>query len=992
MRYLGVFALTLLAGVANAEPPPGERVQMSLERYAKLMATVRGREGPRAAWQRGSVQVSLPEITEGGVFATVTVDGRMSLLADDPAEVPLLPGDVVVQRAQVAGDNAALVRREGVHTAMLTGGKGVRNVALTYLVPVKMADGGVHLLVPLPPLAGASLTVDASELTGGAEGAALEVWPGAQVEVNGDQLTATLPATHAFVLRWADAGRQRIVHRVEYRIRPDHSGDGMDVEATFEAVLATPHATIAVAHGETALISVLEGTKPLGSFVSADWHRATLRGTGRHAVRARFRLPIDRTQGQPQIVLQLTQVPITRLEVSVPGKRTLELEPEVPVTSVVTGEGDRALTRATAYLPPSEQAIVRWTETLAALEQFVRINTETYQLLTIEEGAMRSKINLSYEVIRGKVKELPIEIPDDAVVVKVTGDGVDDWRTLARTAEAPRQLRVFLGSEQEGPFALQIELEKLAPRDEGAPISLPLVRPLGAFRERGVIALFDGDKIGFAPAQAPQFTKVGQDALPTEIRKTLREKVSQAYKHIGAPGPMASKIAAAKVKEVRFDAKVEAVYELTETSLAGNASILAEIKSGRRDFIVMSLPEGLAEPRVTAPSLNKVEPSKTFDAGEGRKAYEIRFTQKLEGALQIDVEFEMRLPKELGRISLPDLRVHGAEVEQGSFGIAAETGIEIQAADMKDLRSVDATELPNNVTKRSDRELALGFHYTHVPWSLALDAKRHKTVETLSAVIVGAWLETNVLANGHIVSRATYRVANNDLQFLELELPDKAKVLTVAAAGRPVKAVADETGTKKIPLPANDTILVDLTYEVTREKLGRLCQLDLVAPQPDMRLSDLQWIVRTPGDLTLFHLDTELTTADVSSHRPVESTASDGRVPSTLPVSAYHETRLFTYAVHTADEAPLQIMMISGESPSGGGWMLSLLAVFCFGFVVRRRVVDGQMGAAGWSALVAGVVIVAVRATVGELYWMEALLAVVVLVVLALVSARPRQG
>ena len=77
----------------------------------------------------------------------------------------------------------------------------------------------------------------------------------------------------------------------------------------------------------------------------------------------------------------------------------------------------------------------------------------------------------------------------------------------------------------------------------------------------------------------------------------------------------------------------------------------------------------------------------------------------------------------------------------------------------------------------------LGYTYARAPWTLAMDIRRHKTVETLKTVVSHLWLETTVLEDGHLVTHATFDVANGDQQFVRLTLPEGHKVWTVAADG-----------------------------------------------------------------------------------------------------------------------------------------------------------------------------------------------------------------
>lgn len=983
MRWWLVWVLLLGPAVAFAQDErPDEQVRLSLDRYARLMAAAQRTGGGTVTWGRGAVTVQLPGTV--GEAARITVDARLEAFGDGPIEAVLLPADAVLESATVGGRDAALLRINGAHVALLEDA-GARDVRLQYLVPTATGtDGSPFAMVPLPPLPSATLTA-----SGGAEP---EVWPGTGGSRGGDRVTATVPATPAVLVRWAGVGAGASVQRVEYRLAPDEGGDGVDVSTRFEVLVRGKRAKVRLASADTPLVELKSGNAALASHVADGWHVAELTGPGRVVIEARLKLPVDRTHGQPQVVLQPNEAPIARVEVTVPGKREVVFEPPVPLTTTVRGEGERALTTAIGHLPPLETVTLRWTEARAAPETRVRVNTDTYQLMTLQEGVLRSRVLVDYDVIYGKLKELPLALPEDVVPFKVEGEGIEDWRIFPATDDEPRHLRVVLGRELEGKLRLEVQLETSVPPQEGTPVTLPLVRPMEAARELGVIALFDGDKVGFAPATAEGYAKVGQDALPVDVRQDLRDKVNQAFKHIGAPKGITTKVATAKAREVRFDARVDTLYLVREGALTGQASVLVELKSGRRDALTLSLPEGVAEPRITAPSLNKVDPApEGFEAGPGRKAYVVSFTQALEGAIQLDVEFELLLKKDLGEVRLPDIQVHGAEVESGAFGIAAETGMEVTAGESKDLRKVNATELPKAVRLRSDNEVALAYTFAHVPWSLMLTVQRHRTVETLNAIATQVWIETNVLESGNLVHRATYQVQNDEKQFLRLKLPAEAKVLRVAAGDRKVKAVQDEEGAVAVPLPKNATVSVDITYETRRDRLGVLGAVELVAPDADVRTNDIQWLVQVPRVRPVFRVATDLKQLPPYQWRGRE----DEHEAVELPVDPDSERFLFTYAVQDDAEAPLAVTLrfVAAPDRDSEPWIF-VLAVLALAFVARRRAKRAPFGAADAVGLLVGVGGLVVVATLWTLDIEDGVAAMVVLLAVGWFSRvkRPKEA
>jgi hypothetical protein len=533
----------------------------------------------------------------------------------------------------------------------------------------------------------------------------------------------------------------------------------------------------------------------------------------------------------------------------------------------------------------------------------------------------------------------------------------------------------MLGQEVEGKLELTLELESIVPPVEGTAINLPIVRPLNAFREMGVVALFDGDKVGFAPATATGMRKAGQDALPSAVRKTLRDKVSQAFKHIGQPGSLKSAVAATKTRKARFDAQVNALYSVKDGKLVGRTLSLLDIKSGRLDKVYISVPSNIEAPTLKATQSNKQEKAPDFDAGEGRTAYAIYFAQALEGAIEVNVDFEVIFKKDQSGLTLPDVQIHGADVESGAIGVEAETDFELSAQNIDErLRKIDVEELPNEVRKRSVSDIRLAYTYTRAPWSMGLSIKRNKTVQTLPAVAEHAWIETHVLNNGHVVTRATYAVANEDRQFLKLKLPKGAKVLGVRTNADKVKAVEDDAGVLAIPIGRGKQTTVEVTYDVTGDALGIYQSIDMLAPIPDVRTADIKWVVRTPSDLKVLDTDTELADSHGGMLRDWPTSAS-----AALPTDQQMRNHVFVDSVQDANQPALtigmQIMATPGENTDTVLFIIALIALI---LLALRRVGGGPIGKKDilFVAIAVGALLLKVvfgRLRDEEIFWLLAL-------------------
>jgi hypothetical protein len=856
-----------------AETPDGE-VRLSLQRYEELVAKAKKGGGPEASWGRGAVSVTLP--AAGEVLATVTVSSQVRLLGEGAGMVPLLPADVVLESATLGGSEVTLVRQGGMYAAWLAASDGAQPIGLTYRVPIGLSSGGERaVVVPLPPVTSSELSIS------GAPGGEIQIWPAAPLEGAGDTRQTRLPATSAVAIQYGGGGGARVL-RADYKVVPDSAGEGMTVQVSYEVHLAGQSAWIRLAPSTAALVDAKQGGRVPLMRVAEEWLEARVEGNGKQVVEATYRLAIDRSAGQPQIELDLARAPITRIEALIPGERSVTFDPPVPLTSALEGKGEETVTRTVAHLPPTEQVVLRWTEKRAEQERETRVNARTYQLLKLDEGGLSSTVHVRYEVIRGKVKELPIELPASLELSRAKGDGIDGWEVYRQTEDNPRHVVVTLAREVESTYALELELVGRLNTQDPQPFAIPLVRPMKTFQQSGAVALIDGDKVSFAPielASGSSFIKTGENELPVDIRQSLAgARVAQTFRHIGAPEleGLKSRPEKAKDREVHFGGTIHTLYLVKVGLLNVRSKIQIEVKSGRTDRILVHLPSTVSVVGWNAVGTAKdPEPLKALEGlPEGRTAYEVRYSTPLEGVFDIHVEYQL-LEEDMAQLPLPVVQVWGADTQEGSLGITAEPGIEVTpSGSSKDFIRVEVSELPNAITQRTNREILFGYKLqwsgakgeaATVPEPLSLEIKRHEPVQTLEAVAHQAWYETTLLDDGRQRHLAVFEVANQTAQYLRLALQaESPDVLEVMVAGEDVKAGFDKgkTGAPElaIPLPSpqkTKDFQVVLIYETSGEAYGTFGTLELATPKADMRVNQARWLVRYPKRLGVT-IDTEL--------------------------------------------------------------------------------------------------------------------------------------
>jgi len=859
-----------LASPGDPAAPPAQRVTLTLDSYRALLGAARG-ERELATWADTHVTLNAAEAAASG---WLWVEVRATLSGGAGAWVALAPASVTGLTLTLDG---AAVTPEVSGGALVAPTLGRARLQMRYPARLTRHKHGAWVALaptPLTPRAAVAV-VDAPgpyELTPPAA-------DGAEVDLSG-----------ALALTLLDDEPMHIHQRRDLRAALSQSGDGVDLSARLSLVTYSPRQWVPVAPAGEALLSATLDGAPAVVRAEGDWLAVWVAAPGAHVAETQTRAIIAREGGQPRLALRLVPAPMGRLELALPGPREVSVTPALPALSTPTERDGAPHTLTAIDLPPLDALTLAWTEKRAAPEEAAaQFLAETYQLFSVQEGLLKGEARVELEVMRGALERAQVAIPEGVALYHVSGEGVDGWVTLpaqeagegapeeaqggaqggaqgsaqggaqgsaqeggAREA-LPRRAVIDFGSPMTGVVTLSLKWQRVVALGER--IAMPLVAPLGAFQQSGVVALYDGDRVGFTPAEASgTLSPTGQEALPQRVLQLRAgEKVSQAFRHVQAPGALFTSSTSERAQDLRFDAQVETLYTAREGSIRAQSQVLLNLKSGRVDAVTLSLPSACAEPQVTGPSLNRVEllPAAEGDA-EGRARYLVRFTRRLEGALTLNVDTELLVQGDAARAALPTLAVEGAELTRGELGLAAEAGLEV-TPDEPDrasaLRRVAVEELPRSIRLRGSSELLYGYRFTR-PWALGVALKRHQVVETLTARARALVVETDLLLSGQRLERVTYDVENQDRLAARFTLPEGARVQEVRVNGAAVRA-QDEGGDISVPIPKRQASRVELIYERASAPPAEAGEAALTAPRSDLHTTGVTWLLRFSGDWRL---------------------------------------------------------------------------------------------------------------------------------------------
>lgn len=841
--------LTSVLDTHAASPVVGEggKVEVPLDVYNALVEAARNPPRlpvpapARYALGTARVNVNVPS-TESRAAAEVRVDLTIEVLEDGWVAVPVLPAGTPVERATVDGAVVQLLAiADGL--AWTTKQAGAYDMNLTYRVDATRTRGGYSLPLPLP--AAAAINLSAS-----LPGTDLDVSiiPAAGVRTSGGanrtQVEATIPTCRGVQISWrAPSEEGHAVSRARYS--GQLSGDAVSWTAELDVELFTAETVMLPLLPQRVTLSDLSiDDKPAPILVEGGSFATPVQGRGRHKIVLSFQSPVVRGEGQPSVEVLIPSVPVSRFDLTLPGKKEVSVTPASNVTNRAQGE----TTVATVFAPLTSRVVFTWAEAVPEeVRAEVRANAELYHAVHAEEGVLNVQAFVLVEITRGETNLLRLGIPPGVQVNRIVAPSgaVADWRLEDGDGEVGRQVTVFLDRKVREELLLQVHYDRSLGSGDKTSIELPLLTVPEAHRQRGMVALLSSKDLTLKPLREGDATRVGENQLPPFVRQVLGMTVAHTFKYVGQPPQLVVEASEPERQQGRFDAQVDTLISLGEVTLSGLASVEINVKSGRIMELELGAPAGINLLNLTGPSIR----SHRIENADGGQQIEVQFTQEMEGQFRLEASYELILGELAADLEVPTLRVEGAEVEQGRLAVEALTAVEVRPVRSDQLTALDISELPQQLILRTTNPILLAYKYVHSesPLVLLLKVTRHDLLDVQEAAIDEARYRTLFTRDGLAVTTAVFKVRNARKQFLRLLLPEDAEIWTAFVDGRPEKpAMADDASVLLKIVNATRGFEVQLIYATPGSKIRGLGKVRGILPRPDILVTRSHWDVYLP--------------------------------------------------------------------------------------------------------------------------------------------------
>lgn len=784
------------------------------------------------------------------VTAEITASLSFSVPENRWVLVPLLPPGTAVHSATIDGSPVQLVAgNSGLGWA--TNKAGTYELVVKYTADARDSEGGYSLSLPLPHATSTLLT---AQLPGSDIDATIVPSAGLKVSQSESMtnLSATVPATSGVLLAWRSMGAgEKSFSRAEYSGRL--SDEALRWTAEFEVELFQDAAiTLPILPQSVTLSDIRVGGKSAPILRTEGFFAAVLRGRGMHRVSADFEVPIRRENGPPSAELPISEVPVSKITLTLPGRKDVLIS---PASSVSHKAGD-SQTVATAYVPMTTMVTLSWNEGVPdEAKAEVRANASIYHSISAAEGVLSLHAVAEFEITRGETNIVSLLVPKGIEINRISSDSgaIADWRLTRAEAQEFDKVDVFLNRKIRDGIIIDIFCDRALPaKNSGETIAAPILRANGVQRQRGMIALLSSKELALRPLDERDLTRVGENQLPAAVRNQIKMTVAHTFKYGDALPRLSMQAATPERQQGRFDAVINTLVSLSDVTMNGSAGVELNIKSGTLDALELLLPKSVNVLSLTAPSLRAY----TVNSKGDTQVIEVQFTQDMEGQFKIDVSYEFIMEDLKADIRVPTLAVRGAEVEQGRIAVEALSAVEIQPASTKALSSLELGELPQQLVLKTTNPILLAYKYVRndPAYELALKITRHREIDIQAATIDRAQYRTLYTRDGIAVTAAEFMVRNTRSQFLRVRLPHGSKVWSAFVNGAQEKpALADASGSSEAGpevlikiVNSSSGFPVNLVYQTPVSKIGTLGVIRGSLPRPDIVVTHSHWDVYLP--------------------------------------------------------------------------------------------------------------------------------------------------
>lgn len=260
------------------------------------------------------------------------------------------------------------------------------------------------------------------------------------------------------------------------------------------------------------------------------YHSVAVAQEGSHKATALFTIATDLKRGPQSISFPVPRTPIIRLNLEIPLP---SIQPEISSATSIKRIEKEGRTIIEAVLSPTENVHVAWSRIIPEAEKGPpKIYADLWQLLSIEDDALRVHATASINVLQNTITGITLRVPDKYQILDVMGQVVGDWKE--KEVKGQKALEVSLKTPRQGKFDFVIRAERIF--EDGTVVAdFKGFAVPSSIREKGFVAVEMKGSAEAKVTEAVGLDRASFSELPPQLVSHSVKPLIFAYKYLRHP-------------------------------------------------------------------------------------------------------------------------------------------------------------------------------------------------------------------------------------------------------------------------------------------------------------------------------------------------------------------------------------------------------------------------------------------------------------------------
>ncbi len=412
-----------------------------------------------------------------------------------------------------------------------------------------------------------------------------------------------------------------------------------------------------------------------------------------------------KSPGQNSVAFEAPQASINRWQIRIPQRGVkVNVQPLIAATEVPTAEpaeGEEPLeeTVVQAFVGAAPTIRVDWTpkaEGATGLEALATVQAE--QEVTIDEGTIRTRTRLTYDISRAELTQLRVEVPAEHKVTGVFDANVRKWDVTTDEAKEFQTIAIELFQPARGQQTITVELERFVTEVAMLDLPVPTVKALDVARQQGILVARVVNELRGEAASRTGLSQLDASELPKSLQT---QQWLAAYRYSMLPFEL---ILHVEKVEPRVRASQYAEVFLEPQKLTVDLLAVFTIERAGLFQLEFDIPRGFGVRQVRGDNCGGATPAQVDShqlEGENNTRLKVNLAKKAIGNVGLLVTLERSLddanlliPSDTAtNIPLQIPRVATAvEQLQGGAIVYAPESLRVNPGDLQGLRTVSFAE------------------------------------------------------------------------------------------------------------------------------------------------------------------------------------------------------------------------------------------------------------------------------------------------------------